>query len=315
MKKTSAISRRQFLGAASIGAAGLWLGGSESFSARFVRGMVADAGRAVTKSVIPLPNQWKSDEINVCWLGHATVLINFFGFTILTDPVLFDKVGTQMAGLTLGRKRLVAPALAAHELPRIDLALLSHAHMDHFDLPSLKTLPAATQVITARNTRDLLGETSLKCVRELSWGESATLEAADGELEISAFEVRHWGARWRSDTHRGYNGYLLKRNGRTILFGGDTALSSSFAGLKTGRGIDLGLMPIGSYGRGTSSHCTPEEAVQMANDAGVDRIVPIHHRTFPLGKEPLDEPLQRLQAAVSADRIALTEIGQTFNLS
>lgn len=37
----------------------------------------------------PDPSKWKSDEINIAWIGHATVLINFYGKIILTDPVLY----------------------------------------------------------------------------------------------------------------------------------------------------------------------------------------------------------------------------------
>ena len=86
----------------------------------------------------PNPNGWSDELVTAAWLGHATVLINFFGTKILTDPALFPRVGIRLPGLTLGPKRLIAPALAVHELPRIDLVLLSHAHFDHFDL---RTLP------------------------------------------------------------------------------------------------------------------------------------------------------------------------------
>ena len=66
------------------------------------------------------------------------MLINFFGVTILTDPVLFPRVGIRLPGITIGPKRLTAPALKFHDLPQIDLILLSHAHFDHFDLRTLR---------------------------------------------------------------------------------------------------------------------------------------------------------------------------------
>lgn len=89
----------------------------------------------------PEPASWNDDQVTAAWLGHSTVLINFFGVNILTDPVLFSRVGIRIPGLfTLGPKRLVAPALKFHELPRIDIVLLSHAHFDHFDLRTLRHL-------------------------------------------------------------------------------------------------------------------------------------------------------------------------------
>ena len=76
--------------------------------------------------------------------------------------------------------------------------------------------------------------------------------------------------------------------------------------------FELAIMPIGAYKPFTCSHCTPEQAVQMANDAGAKYFLPIHHRTFTLGKEDRHEPMQRLEAALESDRIALRDVGETF---
>src|SRR6266404_5702171 len=79
----------------------------------------------------PEPLKWNDAQLTAAWIGHATVLINFFGIKILTDPVLFPRIGIRLPGLTIGPKRLIAPALKFDELPRIDIVLLSHAHFDH----------------------------------------------------------------------------------------------------------------------------------------------------------------------------------------
>src|ERR1700688_2611506 len=100
-------------------------------------------------SAKPNPSQWSDRQVTAAWLGHATVLINFFGINILTDPVLFPRIGIRILGLTIGPKRLTAPALKVGELPEIDLILLSHAHFDHFDLHTLHRLKPSTKIITA----------------------------------------------------------------------------------------------------------------------------------------------------------------------
>lgn len=290
--------------------AGLWVGGSDQFSARLIRGFASDYTRDVQDSKKPQPSAWSENAITAAWIGHATVLINFYGTTILTDPAMFDRVGCEVAGFTIGRKRLVAPALSIAELPKIDLVLLSHAHMDHFDLPTLKALPKSAQVVTAAKTADLLEGMKFAAVNEVGWGETKRV----GDLEIEAFQVNHSGARWSNDTHRGYNGYLLRKGGKQILFGGDTAMSSAFKRLGS-RKSDLGIMPIGSYGRIGASHCTPEQAVQMANEANVQYFLPVHHSTFPIGKEPIAEPMLRLEAAIEGERIGFRKIGQTFSIA
>src|ERR687885_2071823 len=88
----------------------------------------------------PSPRSWSDRGLYAAWLGHSTVLLKIDGFTILTDPVFSDRAGLSFGPVTLGIKRLVSPALKARDLPDIDLILLSHAHMDHVDLPSLRIL-------------------------------------------------------------------------------------------------------------------------------------------------------------------------------
>ena len=109
------------------------------------------------------------------WLGHATVLINFFGTKILTDPVLFPRIGIRLPGLTLGPKRLTAPALTVRDLPKVDIVLLSHAHFDHFDMRTLHRFHRSPKVITAPRTSDLLRWKQFRDVSELRWEETAGL--------------------------------------------------------------------------------------------------------------------------------------------
>jgi L-ascorbate metabolism protein UlaG (beta-lactamase superfamily) len=308
-----AFSRRSFItGLAAAGAAG-WFYDSDAFVARVARGAVHDVRRDVARLAPPDLSGWSDQTVDVLWVGHATVLINFYGFRVLTDPVLFDWIGAQVGIATIGRKRLVGPALDPDRLPRIDLVLLSHAHMDHLDLPSLARINPTTQVITAPETSDIISGLGFKNLSELRWNESQLVQTPAGDARVQAVEVKHWGARWRSDSYRGYVGYLIERGGKTMLFGGDTAYTEAFKELK-GRNIDLAIMPIGSYGSGSETHCTPEESVQMLNECGAGHMVPIHHSTFPIGREPCEEPLERLRAALPNDRIAVASPGEMWRL-
>ena len=264
------------------------------------------------------PSKWSDTQFTLAWIGHSTVLVNFFGVTILTDPVLFSRIGIRLAGFTIGPKRLTAPALKFGQLPQIDVIVLSHAHFDHLDLRTLRCFDESTSVITARATRDLLKRTRLSHVTELDWGQTRSLNTAAGEIEITAFPVKHWGARTQRDMYRGYNGYLIEsrnRGRRRIIFAGDTAMTD-FAELRRYGAIDVAIMSIGAYNPWIQFHCTPEQAVQMANAAGARFIVPVHHQTFRLSFEGFREPIERFETALSKtpERIALREIGQTFVL-
>ena len=261
----------------------------------------------------PNPKAWPDRGLFAAWLGHSTVLLKVDGTTVLTDPVFSARVGIRLGPMTLGLKRIVAPALEPAELPKIDLILLSHAHMDHFDLPSLRRLEGrATTVITASKTSDLLRVRRYGRVQELRWGESAKV----GPLVVEAFGVNHWGARMRSDTYRGYNGYTIESEQHRVLFGGDTAATTSFRSLKKRRPFDLAMMPVGAYNPWIHYHCTPEQAWQMAHDAGFDFFLPIHHQTLMLSREPYLEPIERVYAAAGhhPERVAVKRIGQEFRL-
>jgi L-ascorbate metabolism protein UlaG (beta-lactamase superfamily) len=185
--------------------------------------------------------------------------------------------------------------------------------MDHFDIRSLRRLESpATTVVTAARTADLLRVHRYAAVQELAWGERTRV----GPLEIRAFQVKHWGARMRSDTYRGYNGYTIEAGRYRVLFGGDTAMTTCFRGLKSSRPFDLAIMPVGAYDPWIRSHCNPEQAWQMAQDAGAEFFLPVHHQTFTLSREPYFEPIERVceSAARHPDRVAVHQIGQQFHL-
>jgi L-ascorbate metabolism protein UlaG (beta-lactamase superfamily) len=250
----------------------------------------------------------------VAWLGHSTTLLKIDGFTIITDPVFSDRAGINLGVTTLGVKRMVAPALEIPDLPEVDLILLSHAHMDHFDLPSLRRLESKkVDLVTASQTSDLLRVSKYKTVSELKWGEVRQI----GPASIRGLEVNHWGARVRTDTFRGYNGYLVQVGRYRVLFAGDTANTDKLRGVVDSGSVDVAIMPIGAYNPWIHYHCNPEQAWRMTQEARVEHVLPVHHSTFQLSREPVAEPLERLQnaAGAQAKRIVVHGIGQEFHLA
>ena len=271
------------------------------------------------RPVLPAPShpdwtRWPDTGLHAAWIGHTTVLLKIDGFTIITDPVFSERCGVSVGPVTIGLKRLVAPALDRASLPHIDLILLSHAHMDHFDLPSLRGLESKrTAVVTARSTSDLLRVRRYGSVTEVGWGERAQV----GPLTIRGFRVNHWGARLRTDLHRGYNGYVIENGRRRIVFGGDTADTRDFRVARSFGPVDLAIMPIGAYDPWIHAHCTPEQALRMADDAGAEHVLPVHHQTFRLSREPYKEPIERFLGAAGRNehRVITKSIGDQASLN
>jgi L-ascorbate metabolism protein UlaG (beta-lactamase superfamily) len=285
---------------------------------RFFRQMLLEGPRRPAAPVArPNPAAWSNQQITGSCLGHSTVLLNMLGVRVLTDPVFSARVGPGIGPLVLGPKRFLSPALRPRDIPAPDLILLSHAHFDHFDVPSLRRFSRDTPVVTARATGDLLRRLGYREVHELDWGQTITLAPRGERIRLTAIEVAHWGARLLRDAHRGYNGYLIEREGHRICFGGDTAYTQAFASLHDeARPLDLALMPVGAYNPWIRAHCSPEQAVAMAAQAGALNFVPIHHETFRLSDEPMNEPAQRVRAAFqeTPERLLAVRVGETFHV-
>jgi L-ascorbate metabolism protein UlaG (beta-lactamase superfamily) len=303
---------------------GLTLAGT-AFPSILLKGSHLLPGEKVSYDIYkPTPDQWNTNELNMAWIGHSTVLINIYGKIILTDPVLFYSIGFYVLGTTIGKIRATAPALEFDEIPKPDIVLLSHSHMDHMDYKSLKELtkkfPGDINCVTAFNTKDIIDDVKWKTLRELDWDKAINFD----ELKIKAIEVNHDGFRFpgerdRAEGHvldgRSYNGYILESNGKKILFAGDTAYTEIFSRYKN-ENIDVAIMPIGGYVPHHHRHCNPEEALIMASEQMEAKyFVPIHCNTFD-GDEGFHTPIDWMMK--SADKyqikIGLSEIGETLTI-
>jgi L-ascorbate metabolism protein UlaG (beta-lactamase superfamily) len=252
-------------------------------------------------------SDWETRSLSAVWIGHATVLLRIDGMTILTDPVFSNRIGLGLLLGTLGPRRRIAPAMKLRHLPKLDLILISHAHFDHLDRPTLARLSRKTPVVTAVHTTDLIRDLGFRQITELNWGETYELNG----IRITAREVVHWGARTLIDRHRGFNAYLIESDRHRVLYGGDSAYHEKYRDIGK---VDLAILGIGAYDPYIYAHASPEQAWEMSRHMNADFVLPIHHSTFRLSHEPLEEPIQRIVTAAGdqADRIAATEVGQTW---
>ena len=259
------------------------------------------------------PSCWPADSLTIANLGHATLLMDYFGVRVISDPTLFNRVGLSIAGLvTIGPRRLVAAPLAPPALQNLDLILITHAHLDHLDLPSLAALPKRAVVVACTGCGELIRPLGFTDVRELKWGESTVIKG----LSITAMGARHWGKRWPPyGRNYGFNSYLLAKDGRRMLLACDSAMTNLFAPLAVNP-PEVAAFSIGAYDPWIWNHANPEQVWQMFQQTGAQNLIPIHWGTFRLSKEPRDEPLRRLIAAAGpeANRIVLRRIGSAWTL-
>jgi L-ascorbate metabolism protein UlaG (beta-lactamase superfamily) len=246
------------------------------------------------------------NEAAVTFVNHATVLIQFQGFNILTDPVWSMRASPLQ---WLGPKRVRAPGIPFDELPRIDLVLISHNHYDHLDVATLKKLRTKfnPHFVVAKGDLALMNKHGLHAVTELDWWENFYFR--DG-LSVTMAPTQHFSSRTPFDRNRSIWGSYQIRfpEGQQIYFGGDAAYSIHFKEIKKRLGApDLALIPIGAYEPRwfmKQIHMDAAEAVEAHLDLGAKQSVGIHFGTFQLTEEKIDQPVIDLRAALQAKRIS-----------
>jgi L-ascorbate metabolism protein UlaG (beta-lactamase superfamily) len=261
----------------------------------------------------PTPARWSPTDLSIAYVGHASVLIDFGGTRILTDPTFFDRIGVAIGPVTIGPKRVVKAALTPEELPPLDAVAVTHAHLDSLDLPSLARVTSVPLLVLPAATRDIVAGLPFQRVEELGWGNR--IQA--GQVTVEAVEVSHWGERWPWQRRaRGYNGYLFTRGDVGVLFASDTAYTPNLGAFARARGVTVVILGNGAYDPWVMNHATPEQVWRMFEESGARYLLPVHWDTFRLGKEPLGDAMARLLAAAGpdADRVVIRRIGDTWSL-
>lgn len=234
-------------------------------------------------------------ELGVTFIGHASFLLQLGGLNFLIDPVF--------AYWLVLIHRLRKPGVRVQDLPPIDAVLLTHAHMDHLNFPSLRKIIRHTRTLTGKapiaivplGVEDLLSGFGFSEVRTLDWWQSTSL----GGVDITMTPGRHWGARVFHDTHRRFGGYVLRHSQHSVYHSGDTGYLPVFAEIGQRLAPQTALLPIGAYSPESFRrvHMNPEDAVRAFLELQAQHLIPMHYGTFSLSEEPMDEPLELLMNA------------------
>ena len=201
---------------------------------------------------------------SVTYVGHSTVLVSLDGTRLLTDPLLRRRVAHLRRRAGFGRD----------EIGEVDAVLVSHAHYDHLDVPSLLALGRSTRVVVPRGIGKVLRNRGFTDVTEVTVGEQLRI----GDVSVEATYADHDGARAPLLARGDALGFVLAGS-RRIYFAGDTDL---FEGMRElGEGLDLALVPIWGWGPSLGSgHLDPDGAARAAALLQPRIVVPIHWGTF-----------------------------------
>jgi len=272
-------------------------------------------------------NRGAAQQPAVTWVGHATVLAQFGGLNLLTDPIFSERASPLSFA---GPRREQPPGVALHELPAIDAVLVSHNHYDHLDLPSCRALAAqpggGPLFVVPLGLADWFRRRGLARVVELDWWQSHTLAG----VEFVLVPAQHWSARGINDRMKTlWGGFAAFAPDCQLFFAGDTGYSRDFSRIRerfaqrqAGGGFDIALIPIGAYEPRwfmAEQHVNVEEALKIHADLGAKASLGVHWGTFELTDEALDEPprqlhLQRTDLGLPEDEFFTLPIGATRRL-
>jgi L-ascorbate metabolism protein UlaG (beta-lactamase superfamily) len=256
------------------------------------------------RKIKPVFPELGSGKLCITWIGHASFLIQTPEHSVLVDP--------NWAKWLKVIKRIKNPGIELHDLPAIDLVLVTHAHFDHLDRRTLRAIASDQPIAVPEHVGNLVHDLGFNRVHELRQWQSFE----HGTLKVTLTPARHWGARVLHDSHRGFGGFLIEYAGRTIFHCGDTAYFEGFKEIGRRSNIDIALLPIGAYEAPTKRdvHMNPEQALQAFRELRAKMMIPMHFGTFRLSYEPLHEPPHRLlEKALELqllDRIRLLNEGE-----
>lgn len=259
-------------------------------------------------------------QTSFTWIGHASFLIQIGGLNILTDPVLSRRASpVQWAG----PERLAPLGLEFHELPKIDLVLVSHNHYDHLDEATVRRLAQRDDpaFVVPLALAEWFHRRGMRHVTEMDWWQTTLVRG----LRVHAVPMQHFSGRGMKDRNRTlWCGYVIEAVATRLLFVGDSGYGPDFIAIgKRFAPIDVAMIPIGAYDPRDFMrpvHVDPIEAVRIHQDVGARLSLAMHWGTFRLTLEPLEEPPRRLRAALAAAGIAedafrVMQHGETLNLS
>jgi L-ascorbate metabolism protein UlaG (beta-lactamase superfamily) len=271
---------------------------------------------------LDLPSQDGTPDVgqgSILFIGTATVLIRYAGFTILTDPNFLHRGELVHLGYGLRSRRLTEPAMGLADLPPLDAIVLSHLHEDHFDRVVERTLDRALPLITTPKAARTLAKIGFHRTVPLCTWQDVTMAKGGVRLRLTAMPGRHgpWlfsrllppvmGSMLEFETTTGEPLFRLYITGDTLVHDALHAIPRRYPN------IDQALLHLGG---------TRVLGVLVTMDAkqGVEAIklirptlaIPVHYNDYTVFKSPLSHFQKEVRSAGLEERVRYLNHGDAY---
>ncbi|MEW6267665.1 MAG: MBL fold metallo-hydrolase [Thermodesulfobacteriota bacterium] len=258
----------------------------------------------------------------ILFIGTATVLLQYAGFTVLTDPNFLHRGEYVRLGYGLRSRRLTDPALDIDALPALDLVVLSHLHEDHWDRVAEARLPRSLPIVTTPEAADTLGQKGFLAPEPLATWQTLAVSRGDVTLRITSMPGRHGGPtisrllpsvmgsllEFETD-----DGDLLLRmyiTGDTLVYEGLREIRHRY------RDIDLALLHLGGTRVvGVLVTMDGRQGVEAMRIVDPKMAIPIHYDDYTVFKSPLSDFQHEVEAAGLASRVHYLHHGETYHFT
>ncbi|WP_336345386.1 MBL fold metallo-hydrolase [Halalkalicoccus ordinarius] len=257
---------------------------------------------------------------SIFFVGTATVIVRYAGFTILTDPNFLHSGDHVHLGYGIRAERQTEPAIDIEELPPIDFVLLSHMHGDHFDRIAEEKLDKDLPIVTTQHAADDLAGKGFRETYPLDTWEAARVRKGDVRLDVTSMPGRH-GPPGVSKALPPVMGSMLEFRpngtpGRTALrlyVTGDTVMYDALEEIpERYGGIDVALLHLGGTKvLGLLLTMDADQGVEAVELFDAETSIPIHYDDYDVFESSLEEFEQAVREAGLEDRVEYVGRGDT----
>ncbi len=257
---------------------------------------------------------------SVFFVGTATVILRYAGFTILTDPNFLHAGDHVHLGYGLTAERLTNPAVEIEQLPPLDFVVLSHYHGDHFDRVAEERLRKDVPIVTTEHAAAELKEKGFTATVALDTWDAVTAEKGGARVRVTSMPGRHgppvvekflppvMGSMLEFETGAGRTALRLYITGDTLVFDDLHEIPKRYPD------IDLGLFHLGGTTiMGILLTMDAEQGVEAVRIVNPRRVIPIHYNDYEVFKSPLEDFKRAAEEAGLSERMIYLSHGETYD--